>query len=68
MVFLSKVSNSVFKINCCFFGDGGGGTTTKPRPVWFSLEPEGAGNLNSSSQISLRISLLMIVLILSLCN
>lgn len=25
MVFLSKVSNSVFKINCCLFGDGGGG-------------------------------------------
>lgn len=24
MVFLSKVSNSVFKINCCLFGDGGG--------------------------------------------
>lgn len=67
MVFLSKVSNSVFKINCCLFGDGGG-TTTKPRLVWFSLEPEGAGNLNSSSHTSLRISLLMIVLILSLCN
>lgn len=65
---LSKLSGSVLQLNCCFFGDSGGKKQTKPGPVWFILEPEGAGNLNSSNQTSLGVSLQMVMFILTLCN